>query len=169
MRGEPPSSATHWTSLKSWTPLSTEGRGTEKEEFSFSFNSNPEFGHLLPTFSKVCSALYLSAKRKLGELLDGERVKRLPSGVHLHPTQHHDDSGHDQGQEPAGVDDDVGILGLDGVHRHCGFLLCHEKEVRIQNYSDLQFSVIRCHLLNLCQFGSIKCRNFMNQLVVYLR
>lgn len=69
------------------------------------------------------SALYLSAKRKLGELLDREGIKWLPPGVHLHPTQHHDDRGHDQGQETTGVDDDVGVLGLHGVHSICGFLL----------------------------------------------
>ncbi len=33
MRGEPPSSATHWTSLMSWTPPSTGGRDTENLVF----------------------------------------------------------------------------------------------------------------------------------------
>lgn len=68
------------------------------------------------------SALYLSAKRKLGELLYWQRIERLPSGLDLHSTQHHDDDGHDQCQETTGVDDDVSVLclhGLNGVH---GFL-----------------------------------------------
>lgn len=67
-------------------------------------------------------ALYLSAKRKLGEFLDREGIKRLPSGVDLHSTQHHDDDGHDQSQETTGVDDDVGVLGLHGVYSICCFL-----------------------------------------------
>lgn len=78
-------------------------------------------------FPMMHSALYLSAKRKLGELLDRESVERLPSGVHLHSTQHHDDGGHDQSQETTGIDDDVGVLGLHGVHSVCCFLLYKRK------------------------------------------
>lgn len=68
------------------------------------------------------SALYLSTKRKLGELLDRESIKRLPSGVDLHSTQHHDDDSHDQSQETTGIDDDISVLGLHGVHSICCFL-----------------------------------------------
>lgn len=72
-------------------------------------------------------ALYLSAKWKLGELLDREGIKRFPSGVDLHPTQDHDDDGHDQSQETTGVDDDVGVLGLHGVHGVCCFLFYRKR------------------------------------------
>lgn len=69
-------------------------------------------------------ATHLPAQRELGKLLDREGIKRLPSGVDLHPTQNRDDDGHDQSQEAAGVDDNVRVLGLDGVRGVCGFFLC---------------------------------------------
>lgn len=95
------------------------------------------------------SALYLSAKRKLGELLDREGVERLPSGVHLHSTQHHDDGGHDQSQETTGVDDDVGVLGLHGVHSVCCFLLYKSKGKWYIRTKTGSFFVLRYHSPNL--------------------
>ena len=72
-------------------------------------------------------SLYLSAKRELGKLLDRKGIKRFPSGVDLHSTQHHDDDGHDESQEATGIDDDVGVLGLHGVHSICCFLLYRQE------------------------------------------
>lgn len=75
----------------------------------------------------MCNAMYLSAKRKLGELLDRKGIKWLPSWVDLHSTQHHDDDGHDQSQETTGIDDDVGVLGLHSVHCICCFLFYRKR------------------------------------------
>lgn len=99
------------------------------------------------------SVLYLSAKRKLGELLDRESVKWLPSGVDLHSTQHHDDDGHDQSQETTGIDDDVGVLGFHGVHSVCCFFLYRERQflqIRTKYTEQTEcLSVPRYHSLNL--------------------
>lgn len=42
MKGEPPSSETHWTSLTSWTPPNTEGKDTEKEGLVISLQEHTE-------------------------------------------------------------------------------------------------------------------------------
>lgn len=73
--------------------------------------------------------LYLSAQRELGELLDRKCVERLPAWVNLHPAQHHNDGGHDQSHEATGVDDDVGVLGLQGLHGLGCFFFCRNKKI----------------------------------------
>lgn len=72
---------------------------------------------------------YLSAEGKLGQLLHRKGIKWFSSGLHLHPAQDHDDGGHDQRQEAADVDDDVGVFGLHGVRRVRCLLFYRSKRV----------------------------------------
>lgn len=81
--------------------------------------------------------LYLSAQRELGELLDRKCVERLPSWVNLHPAQHHNDDGHDQSHEATGVDDDVGVLGLHGLHGLSCFFFCRNKNIDRRHQEEL--------------------------------
>lgn len=104
-------------------------RGAKKEEKT-GFRLNRSLGWLRPVGQLSASfflvsqrTLYLSTKRKFGELLNRKGVKRFPTGVHLHPAQHHNDSGHDQSDKAAGVNDDVRVLGLHSIHVICSFFL----------------------------------------------
>lgn len=102
---------------------STEYFGTKKRQKT-EFRLTRSLGYSLSiAFSNNFLVSHLSTKRKLGELLNWKGIKWFPTGVHLHSAQHHNDSGHDQSDKAAGVNDDVRVLGLQCIHVICSFFL----------------------------------------------